>query len=148
MQRRTADANIRIIENMLYKQKAIRAAVLDYRASKGGHTGGGVTGHAFVSDPTAGEALRNVEEVGAVFLTTGEKICKPERWIKLFEALTEWAAVDSIKRGLLKRRYSGEDYKVTCIELAISTTTYSCNLQEIRHYASALACQLGLVAIV
>ena len=93
MQRRTADANIRIIENMLYKQKAIRAAVLDYRASKGGHTGGGVTGHAFVSDPTAGEALRNVEEVGAVILTTGEKICKPERWIKLFRFIVQRSAL-------------------------------------------------------
>lgn len=147
MQRRTADANIRIIENMLYKQKAIRAAVLDYRASKGGHTGGGVTGHAFVSDPTAGEALRNVEEVGAVILTTGEKICKPERWIKLFDALAEWVSTDFVKRGILGRRYAGEDYKVSCLELAISQSTYSANLQEMRAYALAIACQLQLVQL-
>lgn len=147
VQRRTTEGNIRIIEGMLYKQSAIRTAVMDYRASSGGHTGGNAGGHAFVSDPTAGEAIRNAEEISAVVLDSGDKVYRPERWIKLFDALKVWAEPDFIKRGLLKRRYAGEDYRVTCLELAISSNTYFYNLQEIRNYALALACQLQIAKI-
>lgn len=148
MQRKSADDNIRIIEHILYKEQAIREAVEDYRASRGGHSGGAPSGHAFISDPTAGEAIRNVEEICVVTIDSGERIFKPERWLLLINELKVWAEKDSIKCGLLKRRYHGEDYKVTCLELAISQATYSTNLQEIRAYALAIACQLELVKLI
>ncbi len=147
LQRRTTEGNIFLIETMLYKQKAIRDAVMDYRANMGGHTGGNAGGHAYVSDPTANTAIRNAEEIRAVTLDTGERVRWPERWVALFDALISWAEEDSIKRGLLKRRYKGEDYRVTCLELAISQSTYSANLQEMRAYALAIACQLQLVKL-
>jgi len=148
MQRKSTDDNIRIIESMLYKQSEIREAVRDVRAGHGGHTGGSPTGHAFISDTTAMEAIRHIEEVPLVNLDTGEKIHYPERWIKLFDSLAEWARGDFVKKGLLQRRYSGEDYRSTCADLSISPTTYFCNLQEIRNYSLAIACQLGVTRLI
>lgn len=148
MQRRSQDDNIRVIECILYKERSIRQAVEDYRASSGGHTGGGPSGHAFISDPTAGEAVRNISEIHSVTLDSGEQVYHPERWLKLCGELKKWANNDAVKGGILKRRYHGEDYRVTCLELSISQGTYSLNLQEIRAYALALACQLELVKLI
>lgn len=46
------------VDTMLRNQTAIERAVDEARAEqRGGHSGGGSSGHAFVSDPTAQQAV-------------------------------------------------------------------------------------------
>ena len=48
---------------MFRRQKQIEQAVYEAKNDSHGHTGGGASGHAFVSDPTAAAAMHQVEEV-------------------------------------------------------------------------------------
>lgn len=147
MQRRSRDRNVRAFEFMIRNEKKIRDAVEEARANKGGHTGGTPTGHTRISDPTAGEAIRNVEELSFVEIEGGGRVEWPERWLSVIDAVRAWCESDGVRREILKRRYGGESYVVTCREVHISSRVYHDVLYKIRVYAVQCAAQMQVIKV-
>ncbi len=153
MQRRSRDRNVRAFEFMIRNEKKIRDAVEEARANKGGHTGGTPTGHAFISDPTAGEAIRNVEELSFVEIEGGGRVEWPERWLSVIDAVRAWCEPFYLRREILRRRYNGESWTKTCAEIKISRdrylseTRYREIIRSIRSYALQCAAQVGVIKV-
>ena len=147
MQRESRDANVRKIEFMIRHEKQIAEAVAEAKLAPRGHTGGAPSGHSFVSDPTAAQAIRNADEVSIVDLAGGGRVEFPERWLKVIAAVREWCGQDSIRGEIFKRRYAGESYITTCYTLHIVQQTYSVLLRDIRDYAIKCACQVQLIKV-
>ena len=71
------------VETMLRNQTAIERAVDEARAEqRGGHSGGGSSGHAFVSDPTAQQAVTAALPLSSVTLDNGYVVREPEKFSK------------------------------------------------------------------
>ena len=147
MQRRSRDKNVRAFEFMMRSERKIREAVEEARASKKGPTGRTPTGHAYISDPTAGEAIRNAEELHFVEIEGGGRVEWPERWLRVIDAVRAWCEPNNVRREILRRRYSGENYLATCIETHISERLYHYVLRDIRSYALQCAAKMQVVKI-
>lgn len=143
--------NSKLIERRFFQEDKIRRAVFEARHdSGGGKTGGGGSGHAFVSDPTASAAMREVSPLRAIEIETGknetETIKWPEKWLAVIEATYRHYSGGVVEQ-LLKRRYAGENHVQTCMELCISQNVYYCMLREAGQFTLACACQVGLVRV-
>lgn len=147
MQRRSRDKNVRAFEFMMRNEKKIREAVEEARASKRSRTGGTPTGHAYISDPTAGEAIRNAEELNFVEIEGGGRVEWPERWLRVIDAVRAWCEPDAIRVEILRRRYSGESYIITCMAIHISERRYHDILFQLRSYALQCAAQMQVVKV-
>lgn len=153
MQRRSRDRNVRAFEFMIRNEKKIRDAVEEARASKKSRTGRTPTGHAYISDPTAGEAIRNVEELSFVEIEGGGRVEWPERWLRVIDAVRAWCEFSYLRREILRRRYDGESWTKTCAEIKISRdrylseTKYREILRSIRSYALQCAAQMQVVKV-
>ncbi|WP_196606610.1 hypothetical protein [Pectinatus frisingensis] len=141
---------ISYIEKRFYQYEKIKKAVWEARNDSGiGRTGGNSTGHAFVSDPTANVAVKEVMPIKSVTIKVcndTETIKQPEKWLQVIEATYNHYS-EGIVVDLLKCRYSNEPYQQTCMNLHISTSLYYQMLIEARQYALACACQVGLVKV-
>ncbi len=143
--------NSKLIERRFFQEDKIRRAVFEARHDNGGgKTGGGGSGHAFVSDPTASAAMREVSPLRAVEIEVGknesETVKWPEKWLAVIEA-TYRRYSDGVAAGILRDRYRGETQVKTCMENYISKATYYFILREIENYAMMCACQMGLVRV-
>ena len=147
MQRRSRDKNVRAFEFMMRNERKIRDAVEETRASKKGRTGRTPTGHAYISDPTAGEAIRNAEELHFVEIEGGGRVEWPERWLRVIDAVRAWCEPDAIRVEILRRRYSGESYIITCTAIHISERRYHDILFQLRSYALQCAAQMQVVKV-
>lgn len=139
----------KLIERRFFQKEKIERAVWEAKNDSGSvKTGGG--GHAFVSDPTANKALRNVVPLKSVDIEVGknevETIRDPEKWLQVIHA-TYRHYEGGIVESLLKYRYAGETYQKTCMNLHISSTTYYQMITEVQQFALACACQVGLVRV-
>lgn len=147
MQRRSRDKNVRAFEFMMRNERKIRDAVEETRASKKGSTGRTPTGHAYISDPPAGEAIRNAEELHFVEIEGGGRVEWPERWLSVIDAVRAWCEPDAIRVEILRRRYSGESYIITCTAIHISERRYHDILFQLRSYALQCAAQMQVVKV-
>ena len=153
MQRRSRDKNVRAFEFMMRSERKIRDAVEEMRASKKGRTGRTPTGHAYISDPTAGEAIRNAEELHFVEIEGGGRVEWPERWLRVIDAVRAWCEFSYLRREILRRRYNGESWTKTCAEIKISRdrylseTKYREILRSIRSYALQCAAQMQVIKV-
>lgn len=147
MQRRSRDKNVRAFEFMMRNERKIRDVVEETRASKKGRTGRTPTGHAYISDPTAGEAIRNAEELHFVEIEGGGRVEWPERWLRVIDAVRAWCEPDAIRVEILRRRYSGESYIITCTAIHISERRYHDILFQLRSYALQCAAQMQVVKV-
>ena len=153
MQRRSRDKNVRTFEFMMRNEKKIRDAVEEARASKKGPTGRTPTGHAYISDPTAGEAIRNAEELHFVEIEGGGRVEWPERWLRVIDAVRAWCEPSYLRREILRRRYAGESWVLTCAEIQVAKRKYLSErryheiLSEIRSYALQCAAQMQVVKV-
>ena len=147
MQRESRDANVRKIEYMIRHEKQIAEAVTEAKLAPRGHTGGAPSGHSFVSDPTAAQAIRNADEVSLVEIDGGGRIEWPERWLKVVGAVRAWCGNDTIRAEIFRRKYGGEVYHATCAVLHIAERTYYDILAEIRGYALQCAAQVQVIKI-
>lgn len=143
--------NSKLIERRFFQEDKIRRAVFEARHdSGGGKTGGGGSGHAFVSDPTASAAMREVSPLRAVEIELGknetETVKWPEKWLAVIEA-TYRRYEKGVGAQILKDRYRGESPVKTCMENYISRTTYYSVVSEIDSFAMMCACQVGLVRV-
>ncbi|WP_110953056.1 hypothetical protein [Anaerosinus massiliensis] len=139
------------IEKRFYQYEKIKKAVFEARKDPAAcKTGGNGSGHAFVSDPTANVAMKEVMPLPSVIIEVAknetEVIKQPEKWLKIVEQ-TYLYYKNGIVYDMLKSRYSGEHYQKTCRELHISSSTYYQMITEAQHYALACACQVGLVRV-
>lgn len=153
MQRRSRDKNVRAFEFMMRNERKIRDAVEETRVSKKGPTGRTSTDHAYISDPTAGEAIRNAEELHFVEIEGGGRVEWPERWLRVIDAVRAWCEPSYLRREILRRRYNGESWTKTCAEIKISRdrylseTKYREILRYIRSYALQCAAQVGVIKV-
>lgn len=130
------------IEGIFRREKEIKQAVWEAKNDSRGHTGGGNSGHALMSDPTASAALHQVDEVREVTLPDGYNVRWPERWLRVIDATYE--KYPASKRAL-RLRCSGFTYADACEELHIGKSTYYAMLNDADSFAFAAACQLQLV---
>ena len=118
------------IEEMFRREKQIEQAVLEYRNRAGGHTGGGASGHSFISDPTAAQAMRCAEEVKVVTLDDGYIVRWPERWLRVIRGTYAKCPGDS---AAAKLRSDGYGWSYACANLGeISMENLIYKLEEIK----------------
>ena len=91
------------IKYIFRHERDIKDAVLEAKIGAGGHTGGAPSGHCHVSDPTPAAALRRAEEIGVVTLPDRNKVFRPERWLKVVEAVRAWVSSDVIDNEIFHR---------------------------------------------
>ncbi len=109
-------------------------------------TGGDGSGHALISDPTANLAIQGACPLDSIRLdwhATYETIPLPETWLHVFTATRQ--GCDAICRDIIRRRFQGEPYYITCRELYLSTSTYYHYVREILHYTLACAIHARLI---
>ena len=133
------------IEGIFRREKEIKQAVWEAKNDSRGHTGGGNSGHALVSDPTAAAAMHMVDEIRTVTLDDGFVVKWPERWLSVIHATYTKCAGSA---GALKLRYAGCGYVEACNELHVGKSTYFSMLNDADNFALAAACQLGLVKVI
>ncbi len=128
------------IEFCLWYEQDIRLAILDakYCAGRGGVTGGNGTGHMRVSDPTAVQALRAVQEINVLDVPYGTpiginkrwqntyRLRNPAKWLLVVEYLKRrYLSDDCSLKDFFERRYiKKEHWKDTCKALNISRAIY------------------------
>lgn len=146
-QRESRDGNVRRVEWHIKHEREIRDAVTEAKTSSGGHTGGAPSGHTYISDPTAIQAIRAADELRVVDIEGGGRVEWPERWLTVIDAIKRWCGTDTIRAEIFKRRFRGESYVVTCDDLHIGQSTHSAIMAEIRGYEVQCACQAQLVKV-
>lgn len=135
---------IKEIDFAFFAEREIQAAITDARNRPSGPKGG-AGGNAFISDPTANNAIRNITELRSVHLRNGRDLKQPEKWLHVIDRT--YAACDKLKLEVAKRHYRGEHYGRTCRELAITQSTYSYLLNDVRLFAIMCAVQEGLIRV-
>ena len=133
------------IEMMFRRQAQIEQAVYEAKNDSHGHTGGGASGHAFVSDPTAAAAMHMVDEIRTVTLDDGFVVKWPERWLSVIYTTYSRCAGSA---EALKFRCSGRGYVEACNELHVGKSTYFSMLNDADNFALAAACQLDIVKVI
>jgi len=149
LQRESRDANVRKIEYMIRHEKQIAEAVEEAKLSPSSNLSGEHTGHSYIPDPTASQAIRHAAEVPKVFVD-GRTVEWPERWLKVIRAVRAWCVEDSIRGEIFRRRYGGhrkESRFLTMDSLHIAERTYYSVLDDIRAYAIQCAAQAQVVRV-
>jgi hypothetical protein len=122
---------------------------------RGGHTGGNSSGHSWVSDPTAIQAIRAVSNVPCVYVPFGPYTCgerdtkmirNPEKWLKVARLTRRYyASHKQMNIYYISRYKQGEFWHTTCEALSISKAIYYAMRDDIIHYASMCAVGMGLL---
>lgn len=131
------------VDKMFYSRDAIKKAVEEARFDSGGAKSGG-SGHAFISDPTAKKALKNISGIPSVSLPEGDVVNQPEEWLHILEHV--YNSCNDLERKLVDLKYRQQAHYIRiCEALKIEQNTYYYLLKDIKAYAVELACQKGLV---
>ena len=135
------------VETMLRNQTAIERAVDEARAEqRGGHSGGGSSGHAFVSDPTAQQAVTASIPLRSVTLDNGYVVREPEKWLGIIHYLYEhFPAADA---SAMRYFYDGHSAVETSMRREISERSVYNIRDDFKAMGVELACQYGLVSVV
>ena len=135
------------VETMLRNQTAIERAVDEARAEqRGGHSGGGSSGHAFVSDPTAQQAVTASIPLRSVTLDNGYVVREPEKWLGIIHYLYEhFPAADA---SAMRYFYDGHSAVETSVRREISERSVYNIRDDFKARGVELACQYGLVSVV
>ena len=135
------------VETMLRNQTAIERAVDEARAEqRGGHSGGGSSGHAFVSDPTAQQAVTAALPLSSVTLDNGYVVREPEKWLGIIHYLYEhFPAADALT---MRYFYGGHNAVETSMRREISERSVYNIRDDFKAMGVELACQFGLVSVV
>ena len=143
----------RIVDTVFRHQKEIEEAIDEARAGNhGGHTGDGAGGHAFISDPTASEAINAAEELHAVRLDNGFVVRHPEAWVRVIHHSYE--SCREVERNVVQtyyricEQYGSRRSAVTSMMCNVDEGTVYYMLKEFRNYAVEVACQLGLTRVI
>ena len=136
---------VRKVDFVFYHEQEIRETILDERSTCA--SAPVVRNASGVSDPTAREAIYNLSPLPVVKID-GKELRLPERWLVVIDKTYAWAKSQSdVHYEVARRRYRGEDYRVTCRELSIDNSTRSRLMEKIRIYAALQAAQMNLIYI-
>lgn len=139
------DKIYKAVERRLYTYENLRRAVIDARAERDGKKGGmeGGGGHAFVSDPTAAQAIKHFTPLRAVLISDGrgnvEEVYRPEKWLYVIDSV--FRQLDDDKRAVIKARYL--DKKPT-INISIN---YPAGQRTVYNWCSDFVQELSLLAL-
>lgn len=133
------------IEWTFYNELAIRRAVRDKKRDFGSPKGRTTGGGGFISDPTATQAIREITPLRFVYVR-GRRVEKPETWLKVVDET--YKHLPESHKKIVRDRYRGVNYQMTCSECNVSPTTYGSILTKARMFAASVAAQYGLVKIV
>ena len=135
------------VETMLRNQTAIERAVAEARAEqRSGRSGGGSSGHAFVSDPTAQQAVTASIPLRSVTLDNGYVVREPEKWLGIIHYLYEhFPAADA---STMRYFYDGHSAVETSMRREISERSVYNIRDDFKAMGVELACQYGLVSVV
>ena len=135
------------VETMLRNQIAIERAVAEARAEqRSGRSGGGSSGHAFVSDPTAQQAVTASIPLRSVTLDNGYVVREPEKWLGIIHYLYEhFPAADA---STMRYFYDGHSAVETSMRREISERSVYNIRDDFKAMGVELACQYGLVSVV
>ena len=138
---------IRKIDFVFYNEQEIRLAVLEARNTGKPLAEVPSRNASGMSDPTARDAISNLSPVPVVRINEQE-LRLPERWLTVIDKTYAWAKSQSDEHyEVARRRYHGEDYRVTCRELHVAQSTHSKIMENIRMYAALQAAQMNLIYI-
>ena len=136
---------VRKIDFVFYHEQEIRETILDERSTCA--SAPVVRNASGVSDPTAREAIYNLSPLPVVKID-GKELRLPERWLVVIDKTYAWAKSQSdVHYEVARRRYRGEDYRVTCRELHIAKTTLHRIMEVFKMYASLQAAQMNLIYV-
>lgn len=147
---------LKLIEKRLSQYELIKKAVADCRADHNYNGKSGGKGKAFISDPTANEAVSNITPLNSVVIEIDNKIIKikkPEKWLELARAVFEHfskhcsCSSKSIKMILYYKFIRHKNYNFICTKLEISKNKYYKELDKILWFALSYACQIGLIKV-
>jgi hypothetical protein len=135
-----------VVRSIFKLEREIRLAVIEAKtAQKKDLTGGG--GHAFISDPTAGQAARLMTEVKMIKMEDGKTVYRPEAWLKVIN-LTYKLTPDK-EADIMRRHYAGERFTSIsedgCGYALPSLYVFRTSFENL---AVEIACQFGLVKVI
>ena len=157
------DENVKKVEWVLWHESEIRDA-LEEAVKSVPMTGGAPSGHAYISDRTAAQAIKLADGVPAVEFyecARGGRMLKcangcrqyqkclrtldnPAQWLTVCGAVFRYCERDPIRREVFRRRYS---HGRTRRAARIAESTYYFVLGEIRSYALQAAAQVGVIRV-
>lgn len=137
-----------VVEMMLVRQKQIERAVTEARAEAArSRSGGGASGHVFVSDPTAQQAIKDAEPLRMVTLDDGYRIYHPEKWLWCLQSTYE-ECQEVERKAMHYFYYLNHSIRETAEHECMDESTAYRIRHEFRHMCTELACQLNLVNVV
>ena len=118
----------RLIEKHLYNQAAIEKAVKNAREEqvigRASRIGGGGSGHAFISDPTASIAIKFATPINSIYVDGMGTVHNPEQWVTVmndaYRGQPEWL------RKLFKRRYYYRNSSVQYLAIEYNLSLSGC----------------------
>lgn len=105
-----------------------------------------IPGHAFISNPTENQAIRNVTPINKIQCDDGFVVRHPEEWIKVIDGVYDFCR-DEDTLNILKAWLKGHSAIRISMDLGISRTTVYDVRVALQNYAVALAAQFGLIDI-
>jgi len=134
---------IKKVEYVLYNELEIREKVLE---AKNKAALPAVRNGSQISDPTAAEAIRNLEPVKAI-LIDNQLLMEPEKWLEVIERTRDWCRRHGEKfYRIMRGKYCRESVSAVCQELGITGDNYRSAVEDIRNYAAMWAAWYHLVA--
>lgn len=104
-----------------------------------------VQGHAFISNPTENQALRNITPIRKLECDDGYIVYQPEKWLKVIDGTYNFCR-DKATKQILRAWIDGN---LSVIRLSIDLEMSKTSIYDIRttlqNYAVALAAQYGLI---
>ena len=148
-QSKNRDYYFRQVDFIFYREKEIKEAVFEKRNQSRAKSVPMISLFSSgSSDPTAAQALRNLTPLTVVTIKGNIIVKNPEKWLEVIDKTYNWCKRQKDCRyEVARRRYNGEDYRKTCIDLHISETTNRRLLETVRVYAALQAVQAGLLKI-
>lgn len=141
-QRQANNPCFRMVDFILYNEQAIKTAVYHERND---HKPNYKSRKPAYSDPTATEAIYQVEPLRNVILPTGEKVSHPEKWLEWTVKL--YRAVNELQYALIISRYKERElYCKFCKKNGVSQATYNNLLRDIRIYGVLIAVDMDLIS--
>ena len=136
-----------LIDRRFRQYLSIKKAVYEIRNDSNRPCNTGGQGSAYISDPTANEAIKHVSHIARV-MVDGHTVRSPEQWVEVFDQTQTHYRHDRQTSLVIDHRYIHNEYYIkTCAIIPISKSEYYNTVYDVTSYALAVACQVGLIKV-
>lgn len=141
--------NVKTVDFMCYNEKIIREAVDEEKKRTIGHSGEPPSGNNSVSDPTAVQAVRNIDEISRVALPEEKgTVFRPERWLRVVNAMRNYCREKYGTDAMFTLTYEKKKkWQYITIELNIDQSTYHRRMERLRQFGLQAAAQEQLITV-